>query len=210
MVENLKTVAMYLGNIITNRRIRVEPFVRKYSFGEEYDKTLPTLLIGWEEVKRNFSQKYPLCILDKDLDNGLFWTFDRMERGIDYERDMYAFYSRILSDAEKRIKYRFFNVVTEGYSHVKRLIQFIKGDTRKHIYVDNNRFVFIYYEGKVLGVSLDGIRYLGIGAEKCIKMLKDNESNTVFDDDRFLSFSTRQMISDNRYIIPYLHSLINR
>lgn len=197
---------MCIANIITKKRYTFDSLICKCKSMDEIDSSKPTLIIGWDEVKSIYGKN--LSILEKKISDNIFWTFDKTERRNDYEKDINAFYCFILKNLIKSIKYKFINTITIKYSLAKRFINFINNDETKYIYIYNNRFVFIYCNGVVCGVSLDDLDYLGININKCIEKLKCNKNNHVVDNDSFLSIKLRRIIGDDKMIIPYLYSII--
>ena len=146
--------------------------------------------------------------MEKQINEKVFWTFDKTERRNDYEKDINAFYYFIIKDLIKNVKYSFINVITARYSLIKRFLNFVKGDKTKYIYIDNSRFVFIYCDGVVCGISLDDLRYMDINVNKCLNILKSNSNNHIVENDSFLSIKLKRIIGDDKMIIPYLYSII--
>lgn len=197
---------MCIGNIVTKKKITFDSLICKCKSISEIDKTNPTLIIGWDEVKSIYGND--ISILEKQIDENIFWTFNKTERRNDYERDINKFYCFIIKNLVNNVKYHLINVLTIKYSSAKRLIDFINSDIVKHIYIDNNRFIFIYYNNTVCGISLDCLRYVNIDTNKVIKKIKKNPNNHLIDNDLFLSIKLRRIIGDDKMIIPYLHSII--
>lgn len=197
---------MCIANIITKKRYTFDSLICKCKNIEEIDSSKPTLIIGWEEVKSIYGNN--ISILEKKINENIFWTFDKTERRNDYEKDVNSFYYFIIKNLIKNIKYRFINIITINYSLAKRFIRFINNDEIKYIYIYDNRFIFIYCKGVVCGLSLDDLDYLNIDIKKCINIIKSNKNNNVIDNDLFLSIKLRRIIGDDKMIIPYLYSII--
>lgn len=197
---------MCIANIVTKRKITFDSLICKCKSINDIDSTKPTLIIGWEEVKSIYGKN--ISILEKQIDEKTFWTFDKTERRNDYEKDINAFYFFIIKDLINNIKYKYINVITAKYSLIKRFLNFIKSDKKKYIYIDYNRFVFIYCDGVVCGVSLDDLRYMDININKCLNILKSNKNNCILENDSFLSIKLKRIIGNDKMIIPYLYSII--
>lgn len=197
---------MCIANIVTKRKVTFDSLICKCKNINDIDSTKPTLIIGWEEVKSIYGKD--ISILEKQINEKVFWTFDKTERRNDYEKDINAFYYFIIKDLIKNVKYSFINVITAQYSLIKRFLNFVKGNKTKYIYIDNNRFVFIYCDGVVCGISLDDLRYMDINVNKCLNILKSNSNNHIVENDSFLSIKLKRIIGDDKMIIPYLYSII--
>ena len=76
---------MYVGNIVTDFKIENENFKISNKL-EDTDTNLPTLIIGWKNIKEIMGDK--VSILHKQINNRLFWTFSPKERKAEYETDL--------------------------------------------------------------------------------------------------------------------------
>ena len=85
---------MCIANIVTKRKITFDSLICKCKSINDIDSTKPTLIIGWEEVKSIYGKN--ISILEKQIDEKTFWTFDKTERRNDYEKDINAFYFFII------------------------------------------------------------------------------------------------------------------
>lgn len=123
---------MCIANIVTKRKVTFDSLICKCKSINDIDSTKPTLIIGWEEVKSIYGKD--ISILEKQINEKVFWTFDKTERRNDYEKDINAFYYFIIKDLIKNVKYSFINVITAQYSLIKRFLNFVKGNKTKYIY----------------------------------------------------------------------------
>lgn len=194
----------YIGNIVTDKRVNFDSLINKCKSYNDIDTSVPTLIIGWNNVKSIFPN---VSILNKEINPNMFWTFGRTERRVDYERDINSFYLYCIKNISSHIKYKFFNIITTTYSKCKRLINFINSDISKTIYVHNDCSIFILFDNNVIGISLNDIDYLNIKKNKVLNMIGNNPNNNIIYDDNFLSIRMRRIIGDNKIIIPYLFSI---
>lgn len=194
----------YIGNIVTDKKVNFDSLINKCKSYNDIDTSVPTLIIGWNNVKSIFPNA---SILDKEINPNIFWTFGRTERRVDYERDINSFYLYCIKNISLHIKYNFFNVTTTTYSKCKRLINFINSGTLKTIYIHDDCFIFILFGNNVIGISLNDIDYLNIKKEKILNIINKNSNNHVIDNDNFLSIRMRRIIGENKIIIPYLYSI---
>lgn len=195
-----------LGSIVSKRKIKdVLGFVEVVSnIGDVSDPTKPILIVGYNEAKSmtdNFS------ILEHKLDDGVYWTYGKTEKRDAHENDIKLFYKEVINNAIKDIKYYFVNLFKLRYTEIKRLLNIIKNDTKKYIYIDGN-MIYIYYDGYVLGISLEMTEWLGVKREKVISLLKSNDNNVIQFSDSFLDFGVKKIISNKKYVIPYFISIV--
>lgn len=198
---------MYLGNILTEEKLKESNlfnYVNKFS---DIDKKIPTLIIGWDFCKRLFNDK-KLNILDKSIDKNTSWTFTKRERRIDFEKDLSFFTKYAIKIAENRIKYEYFNILKLSYNNAKKILKNLTYGEVSHIYIHKNSFVYSYTNGSVIGFDLNMIDYLNIDRKKIYKVLFSNGNKVTFSDE-FLDKSIRENIENNYRIIPYLYAIEN-
>ena len=194
-----------LGYIVSKRKIKdVVGFVEVVNSGDAIeDKTKPTLVIGLNEAKKlsdNFS------ILEKKINDNLYWTFGKTERRVDYDRDIDLFYEEVLKRSIDKIQYNYINLLNFGYNRLKKLILFLQSEIDKHIYIYND-MAYVYYNNRVLGISLRILKYNKIAISKIIGLLKNNRSNKLYYDDKCLSYKLKRIINNKKYVTPYFLSI---
>ena len=197
-----------LGYILSKRKIKdTLDFVDVVNNIEEIDDTTkPFLIIGMNEAKKlckNFS------ILEKKIDNHIFWTFSKTERRSDYEKDLNNFYNFVLEYNIKNIKYYYINILTMKYNKIKKLINIINNNDKKYIYISKD-MIYIYYNNYILGISLIISNYINISSKKIITKCNKNKNNIIFNNDSFLNYRMKNIIKNKRYIIPYFMSILSK
>lgn len=194
-----------LGTIVSKRAIKdVVGFVEVVKDMESVnDSTKPILVIGLEEAKK---QGKEFSILNKRLDNNLFWTFGKTERRTDHERDIQNFYEYVLNKSIKNIKYYYINIFKLRYNKVKNLLSIIYNTNKKYIYINNN-IIYIYYNNYILGISLTMTDYMGVDRKKIIRKLRQNKNNIVYYHNTFLDEKMKEIANKKQYILPYFMSL---
>lgn len=167
------------------------------------DKTKPILIIGLEEAKKHASS---FSILEKQINENLFWTFGKREKRSDYEKDIEKFQEYVLQQSVKMVSYYYFNVLTVKMEKIKKLIKIINNLDLKFFYIDK-KMVYMFYNGYVMGFSIDIIEYIGVKRNKIIALIQKNDKNKIYFNDFALNFKIKKMIENKRYIIPYFLSL---
>lgn len=194
-----------LGSIVSKRKIKdVVGFVEVVNDIKEVSgQTNPILVVGLNEAKKiasNFS------ILDKKIDDNVFWTFGKTEKRDDYEKDIKKFYEYVLNKVVTEVKYYYVNLLTINFSKAKALLNIIYNDTIKYIYINNN-IIYIYYNNYILGISLDIAEYIGIKRDKIISRIISNKCNKITYTDSFLDINMRKVINNKKYVVPYFMSI---
>lgn len=197
---------MYIGRIISNKEnIDTLDFVDVTKNIGSIDNFIPTLIIGKKKAEEIYG-KENIKVLDKKITNNVSWTFDKVERRNEYERDLKAFNDSLIKTIKKNIKYEFFNIYIEPISRIKKLISFIKSPKIKYIYIFNDH-IYMYYKNIVYGISLSDIQYLGINKNRILRLLNSNSSNIIVENHDFLSKKMRQIIKEDKILIPYFYFL---
>lgn len=196
---------MFLGNIVSKLKIECDDL---FNVTDDYNNIiegLPTLIVGWKDVKEIFENKRKISILDKRIDNNLYWTFTKYERRIDYDKDIEFFIKYCIKLIENDIEYEYLNLLTNRYSRVKKLIKYLTSKNVSYIYIYKNSFIYIFSKNKIVGIDFNAIDFLKINRKKVYKILYSNNNKLFFSDD-FLTKTTRLIIRQNK-IIPYLYFL---
>ena len=197
---------MYIGRIISNKEnIDTLDFVDVTENVGSIDNFIPTLIIGKKKAEEIYG-KENIKVLDKKITNNVSWTFDKVERRNEYERDLKAFNDSLIKTIKKNIKYEFFNIYIEPISRIKKLISFIKSPKIKYIYIFNDH-IYMYYNNIVYGISLSDIQYLGINKNRILRLLNSNNSNIIVENHDFLSKKMSPIIKEDKILIPYLYFL---
>lgn len=192
-----------LGYIVTDRKIDgIEGFVGQVRELSEADSTKPILIVGWDNAKANSGYT---TILNRKLDENLFWTFKKSESRVDFEKDLKNFYTFIFNNILKNIDYCYINILDLKYNKLKKLYNIFNSDKEKNIYI-NNGILYTLYNGKVLGVSLDILEYCGIKRNKVLTLITSNPSNRVFDNSARWLIRLGRFLGNKKYAVPYFIS----
>ena len=189
----------FIGNIVTDTRIDLPKLYNIVRKKEDIIKDIPTLIIGYKKVNDLYDN---FSMLDWEIEYNVYWTYGRRERGERYLDDIERFQQLCFNKMVKSIKYYLFNVLIEGVDKKKRFFEFLKNDTPKTVYI-NNDMAYIYSENKhVVGISLRDIEYCGGNKKKTLSILLKNKvinSNEVFMNNFLYD------LKNIPYIIPYLY-----
>ena len=194
---------MILGYIVTDRKIRgIDGFVEQVNDINLADSTKPILIIGWANAKKH--PKYS-SILDKQLDENLFWTFSRSESRSDFEEDLEEFYNYIYNNILDNIKYYYINIFKLRYNKIKKIYNILNSKEQKNIYISNS-MLYIPFKGDVLGLSLDVLEYCKIGKDRILKRISSNPSNKIIEDNDKFIFKLSKRLGNKKYALSYFVS----
>ena len=190
-----------LGYVVTKTKVqKIMPYIKVVtSFRQIEDKSKPILIIGLEEAKKNASFS---SILEKQLEENVFWTFGKREKRTDYERDISNFQQMLIKRSINTIKYYYVNLLTISWKKIKSLIKIVKSNDEKYFFVDKD-MIYMYYDNYIVGISKEIIVYLGFKLPKIMKIITNNNKNHIMYGDKTLNYEIKQLISNKRYMSAY-------
>jgi hypothetical protein len=196
----------YIANIVTKNKIEVSSFFNVTSKFSDINTNIPTIIIGWNEVKQLFPKQ---DILNPNIDENIIWTFSKREKRYQYEKDIVKFINNVIKSIDDKIKYCFFNYILSEQNRRDKFIKYVQSGLCSLYY--NSRFLYIYsIRDKItIGVSLNDLSYIGIKPKEFILMLNKNNNNIICDNLNCIASDSLSLIKDNTKIIAYLNYLKN-
>ena len=193
---------MIIGNLITNEDIDID-FLNKVENIESINNTLPTLIVGWQETKKNIGED-KVSIIHKKINNRLYWTFTKKERKVDFEKDIINFKNICFNDIEDKINYIYIDVLHYSKSKIKKIIKKILQLKSIITYKNNKDMLYIFGDNLVFGVDLNMCNFIGVKKNKIL-----NKVNTISDvtlQQNEIFNICKDLINNNREkIIPYIY-----
>ena len=195
----------YLANILTTENFDDKTYYNVVSGEENLIDGIPTLIVGWERAKQLFPDA---SILNWKINDDTYWTYGKRVRRENNERDIKRFKELVINRAVKNIEYWFFNVLTADKEEKIRF-NIILSDSRVKYALISNNMLYVYFPetSEVTGVSLSDIEYSGMDSSKLLRKIKNNPAVKIVNERDFVSFETRELIKNKKYMIPYLSSL---
>ena len=172
----------HIGNIVVNnQKYKVDDCFKKCLSMSEIDNTLPTLIIGLENARKNIVD---FSILTREYDNGmLWWTLSKTEKRTDYDTNIIDFYNYCITNIVSNISFKNIDIYNLKYSDIKKCLRFFNNNMEKYYYVDNGKYIFIYVRQNmdnrkiIYGLSLNTIAFFGIQKDKITSILEKNTKN---------------------------------
>jgi hypothetical protein len=184
---------MKVGNIVNcNEEIderyfnclSVEEFMAD-SFFESENAKLPSLVVGWDTVKKNFGE---VSILSKKITNptndgygGIYWTFSRKEKRGIYELNLKEFKERCYEDLVKNLKTYNIDPIIYKINDTDELCNRITKLADGVGYLFQDRIVYIYKDNDIFMVDLELMEFIGFNKDQIVRTLMNNLN--VFGDD---------------------------
>ena len=193
-----------ITNIVTNlKRISFNFNYKKCKTLEEIDKSLPTLIIGYNEAKQMING---FNILKKGYpEQNLWWTFSKMEKRADYDKDIEGYYTVLINEMTKTVKYTLCDILTLSKEEKKKLWKYLSSDRNKLVYNHFNKFLFIYDKelNEVFGLSLSTCRYLGCDTSELLAKIANIPNNKIINDFNSYPNEIKRKLQYNiHYMLP--------
>ena len=193
-----------LGRIYTNiKTFKSLQFIELHNIDEYVkDNNIPTLLIGKKEL---IAMGYELSVLNRQIDNNLYWTYTKMEKRNIHETDINSFYEIVFKKIYRDIKHTNISIYTMKYSILKNIINILSAENLyKCIYIKKNN-KYIYYDNNIVSFSLDEIKYIGIDITKVMLLLTKSKNSEIITDDNFIKNEVKPYLKNKEYLTPYLY-----
>lgn len=202
---------MVVGNIVNCNKEIDEKYFNCVSLetylNDGVGNDLPTLIIGWSEVKANFKS---VSILNKTITkglggkNGVYWTFSPKEKRGIYEEELKNFKKKCYEDLTKTVNIHNIDPLLFNIKTTDELILKISKLTNGFGYLYQGRIVYVYKDDKILMFDLDLIEFINFNKELIINSFKQNLQ--VFSENLEEGFKEELKHVDIRYT-PYLKYL---
>lgn len=195
----------YLANIITKTKIEISSFFNVTNNILNVDLTIPTLIIGWSEVKILYPNQ---DILNKQISDNIKWTFSKREKRYQYEEDITNFINEIADRLNKTVNYKFFNYILATQNKRDNFLSYIQSGGCSIYY--NKHFLYIYNvnDNITLGISLVDLEYAGINVNDFILSL-NVPGNIICDNFKCIDSESFSLVKDNIKNVAYLNYLRN-
>lgn len=196
----------YIGNILTSSKLDISPFFNLTDDLNLIDSSIPTLIVGWDEMKKNFPEQN---ILNKKITENITWTFSKRERRYQYENDIQKFIINTIDNVNDKCNYHFFNYIIASNERKGNFLNYIKENTCSVYYNSNFIYIYIIKDSITIGISLKDLSYIGINVNDFISSINLNKNNIICNNINDIGNKSLFLIKDNIKIIPYLNYLKN-
>ena len=190
----------YIANILTNGRFENKELFNVVKQIDDIDNKLPTLVIGWECVKKFFGNANTM---DWRIKDNIYWTFGTRERRDRNERDVAKFTLMVTNEYSSSVKYSFINIFRLSKDDKIKLVNKIK--TTKHgTFYFYNDVVYLNLDiDNVIGISLKDIDYCGCDRKKLLSIIYRNRNLNQITNE-MVPISIRKTFISTVYVIPTL------
>jgi hypothetical protein len=193
---------MYVGNIVNSSDIKEENF-KICNDVESIDKSLPTIIIGWNETKKIFGDE--VSILHKKIKDDIFWTFSMSERKVEFENDIEDFKHFCYNRVGKHLNYLYVDPLHNKLTTIKKIIRKIYSLDESMIYISPTNMLYILGEDIIFGLDLNVLEFIGIPDTKIISRIKTLSDSTLIGNEIFNKCKVLiKKLNNREKLVPYI------
>ena len=197
---------MYIGRIITkSKNFDTLDFVDITSDTTKIDNTIPTLIVGRQTAETLYGREN-IHVLDKKVGDSVYWTYSKLDRRNEFERDIDKFNAKLYKNLVSNIEYKYISPFTATFTDIKGLLNILQHKSEKIVYIFEQH-LYILYNNTVYGLSFTEMQYIGVTREKIMGKIIGGKNIKMVKNNNFLSRNMRKMIKDSKIIIPYAYFL---
>lgn len=194
---------MKIGNIITERDIKIN---NKFNIVNSIDKIipeLPTLIVGMDITKKYYTN---ISYLNRKIDDTTFWTFTKLEKRDLHEEDLYYFIEFAYKNLLKNVKFTFIDLILNDTTYIKSI--FDEMSKNKIITFKDKNNIYLYFKNNIYGFDLRQVSFIGKSIESFMDKIK-SLSNVFLEDTNILIEYKKELLIFNEEIkyIPLIYSL---
>lgn len=170
---------------------------------------VPKLIVGLSEAKSYAERnRFEFDILEHTFPDGNMWTFKKTEKREIYEENIDEFKDYVINSVLKAVSYTYINVYRLSYSAFKRLYWILLGNRLNrecnYIFIDREMIYYPLEGGKVIGLSMGLMRYMGLDMDKVIEKIRSGVNNKVVFGSNKKIWNLKDWFRNSEYVIPHL------
>lgn len=197
---------MTLANIVSNTELKLSDDFKVVNSIDKIVEGLPTLIIGYENVKKYFPD---FDITTSKINKQFYWTFKKNEKRDKYEEDLNWFIRKVYSDLVNELSYVFVDPIQyRGKTLIKIIRKIYKS---KHIIsYEHENMIYIYADKIIFGLDLKLLKFMNLDVNKIKSRITSMSS--VFLQKNEILIEYKNIISffgDKFRYLPYLYFIKN-
>lgn len=197
---------MALANIVSNTEINLSDDFNVVNSIDNIVEGLPTLIIGFENVKKLYPE---FDVTSNKVKDKVFWTFKKNEKRDRYEEDLKWFVKKIYVDLVNEISYVFVDPIQyKGQTLIKIVRKIYR--SKKIISYEDENMIYIYADKIIFGIDLKLFKYIGMNTDKIKSTIKSISSVFLLKNEILIEYKNIMSVfnNKNRYL-PYLYLIKN-
>lgn len=195
---------MYIGNIIINDSIKVDEHFNVISNSDDIIQDIPTLYVGIDNAN---TIGVELNYIERKIDDTTYWTFNKKEKRVLFEEDLFYFIENSYKYLIKKINYKFVDVILTDKDELKEFFNNLQNIPDIVSFYHNN-MVYIYFNKTIFGIDLKQLKFLNKNIDKFLSNIKE-WSKVFLEGDEILIVYKKYlgMLNDEVKYIPLLYTI---
>lgn len=197
---------MILGNIISDKIIKVGPNIKSVTNEADLISGLPTLYVGYELAMKSF---YNLDTTQSKIDELNFWTEKITERRDDYNRDLSHFINFIYQKHIESVNYVYIDLLATPNKTLIKIYRKIR--LNKSLCYSNDKMIYFLCENNLLfGLDIRVVKFCELNLPKLKKLIKEVSYKIITR--KNLTKEHKVILNsfgDNEKVIPIIYSLLS-
>jgi hypothetical protein len=197
---------MTLANIISNTELKLSDDFKVVNSIDNIVEGLPTLIIGFENVKKYYPD---FDITTNKVNDKVYWTFKKNEKRDKYEEDLNWFIKKVYADLVNELSYVFVDPIQyRGKTLIKIIRKIYKS---KHIvsYEDDN-MIYIYADKIIFGLDLKLFKFMNLDIDKIKSRIKSMSTVFLVKNEILIEYKNIISFFGNKFrYLPYLYFIKN-
>ncbi len=195
---------MVVGNIVSKKKISVsEDFNVVESLGDII-QGLPTLIIGWDVIKKEFPDQ---DILKREISNNIYWTFKQTERRDMHEEDLSNFVELCYKRLVTSIEYIFIDPLQFSRKKILKIIRKIYKEKKVTSYFYGT-MMYVYTSNIIFGIDFKLLAYMQLNVGKILSKIKEKSTNFLTGNEIIILYKRYiEKLSNEVKYIPFLYDI---
>lgn len=195
---------MKIGNIVIQETLKVDKKFNVVTSIDDIIEGLPTLVVGLQNA---LAIEPELNYLDRFIDENIHWTFNREEKRVMFEEDLFYFIEFCYFRLIKTLDYKFIDIILSTDEDIKST--FIKFKENENIISFQHEAMIYIFDGDVIyGVDTNQIKYLNRDLDKFINKVKKLSKVFLDNETKLTKYNNElEMFNNEIKYVPVLYSL---
>lgn len=195
-----------IANIVSKNSISVS---QDFNVVDSMDKIihgLPTLIIGVELTE----SLYPYFdILDRCIEENIYWTFKKTEKRDNFNQDLDWFVTKMYTDLINKVNYVFIDMIQYRKQTLIKIVRKIYSLKTIVTFIHND-MIYLYGDNIIFGLDLKLVKYMGMNVIKLKDKIKQISTDFLSDSEILIEYKNIvDILNGKMRIIPYLYSIRN-
>jgi len=196
-----------IGNIVTKNFFNINP---RFNMVESYDdiiQGLPTLVIGFKDVKNLFPT---FNILKHNITDKLYWTFDKNEKKDKFNQIVVEFVNICFLQFVNDINFIYIDPIHYSKKKLDKISKKLSELKNPKGIIKDDRVIYIYGDKIIFSFDLDICEFAGISRDSIINKFKKLVGGFLDIDEILIEYGNDiAALDDNIRYLPFLYSIDN-